>query len=86
MITPANIASDRKFDIVSGAAGAILGLLTLYSYIPDPVVLEQAVICGHHLLNHHSASSNGIRAWATLDEKLLTGFSHGAAGIAYALL
>ncbi|MDZ8259870.1 type 2 lanthipeptide synthetase LanM family protein [Nostoc sp. ChiQUE01b] len=86
LITPANIASDRKFDIVSGAAGAILGLLSLYSYIPDPVVLEQAVICGHHLLNHRSVSSNGMRAWATLDEKLLTGFSHGAAGIAYALL
>ncbi|MBD2449030.1 type 2 lantipeptide synthetase LanM [Nostoc sp. FACHB-152] len=86
LITPANIASDRKFDIVSGAAGAILGLLSLYSYIPDPVVLEQAVTCGYHLINHRSVSSSGYRAWATLDEKLLTGFSHGAAGIAYALL
>jgi len=86
LITPELIAADRKFDVISGAAGAILGLLTLHQAIADPVVLEQAVTCGYHLLNHRIASDAGLKVWKTLNGKLLTGFSHGAAGIAYALL
>ena len=86
LITPELIAADQKFDIISGAAGAILGLLALYNISADSEVLEQAITCGYHLLNHRTVSHSGDRAWATLDRKLLTGFSHGAAGIAYALL
>lgn len=86
LITPQCIVEDRNFDIMSGSAGAILGLLTLHQAIADPTVLEQAITCGHHLLNHRTVSSGGLRTWATLNNKLLTGFSHGASGIAYALL
>ncbi|MBN3880134.1 MULTISPECIES: type 2 lanthipeptide synthetase LanM family protein [unclassified Nostoc] len=86
LITPALIALDRKFDIMSGSAGAILGLLTLHQATANPAVLEQAITCGHHLLNHRTASNAGLRAWATLNGKLLTGFSHGASGVAYSLL
>ena len=50
-------------------------------------VLDKAVLCGEHLLQHRSESRHGPRAWKTLSRKeMLTGFSHGAAGIAYALL
>lgn len=86
LIAPAAIACDRKFDIISGAAGAILGLLTLHQATSNSEFLEQAVTCGYHLVNHRTASKTGSRAWATLEGKLLTGISHGAAGIAYALL
>jgi type 2 lantibiotic biosynthesis protein LanM len=86
LITPASIAADQKFDILSGAAGAILGLLTLHRATADPAVLEQAMTCGNHLLNHRRAGNAGPRSWATLNGKLLSGLSHGAAGIAYALL
>jgi type 2 lantibiotic biosynthesis protein LanM len=86
LITPDRITKDHNFDLMSGSAGAILGLLTLHQAIADPAVLEQAITCGHHLLNHRTASHSGLRTWATLNEKLLTGLSHGASGIAYALL
>jgi len=86
LISPDLITADQTFDIISGAAGAILGLLALHNISADSEVLEQAITCGNHLLNHRVASESGYRGWATLDGRLLTGFSHGAAGIAYALL
>lgn len=86
LITPDIIANDRKFDIIFGTAGTLLGLLALYQVTNDPEVRTQLTACGHHLLNHRSCSSQGYRAWATIDEQLLTGVSHGASGIAYSLL
>jgi type 2 lantibiotic biosynthesis protein LanM len=86
LITPDLVAAAREFDIGWGAAGTILGLLALYQITFEPAVLAQAIACGHHLLNNRVASNCGYRAWATVNGKLLTGFSHGAAGIAYALL
>jgi len=86
LITPDLIAADKYFDIISGSAGAILGLLALQNSYPDSDVLEQAITCGHHLLANRINNNKGYRTWATLNGQLLTGFSHGAAGIAYALL
>lgn len=86
LINQESIASDRQFDTIGGAAGAILGLLTLYQAKADPAVLEQAQALGYHLLINRVKSNSGFRAWATLEGKLATRFSHGAAGIAYALL
>ncbi|WP_414581495.1 type 2 lanthipeptide synthetase LanM family protein [Scytonema sp. PCC 10023] len=86
LITPESIASDRQFDIIAGAAGAILGLLSLHQATANPAILEQATACGYYLLTNRTKSDSGFRAWATLQGKLATGFSHGAAGIAYALL
>jgi type 2 lantibiotic biosynthesis protein LanM len=85
-ITPERIASDRQFDLMSGAAGAILGLLSLYQASANQEILNQAVSCGYHLLINRTKSNSGFRAWANTEEKLATGLSHGAAGIAYALL
>lgn len=81
-----SIAAERTFDLMGGVAGAILGLLALHQATLDPDVLAQAIACGNHLLENRIASDSGFRAWATVNDKLLTGFSHGAAGIAYALL
>lgn len=80
------IASDRKFDLLMGAAGAALALLALYRTTRLPQALDSAALCGEHLLQHRSPSRHGPRAWKTFTEEMLTGFSHGAAGIAYALL
>ncbi len=85
LMTPEIIASDRKFDVMAGAAGAILGLLALYQETGELKVKEQAIACGQHLLEH-SCYENALRTWKTLGTKPLTGFSHGAAGIAYSLL
>lgn len=80
------VAADKHFDIISGSAGAILGLLALHTISPDSEVREKAITCGNHLLNNRVTSESGYRTWASVDGKLLTGFSHGAAGIACALL
>jgi len=86
LITAERIADDQALDLFAGAAGAILGLLALYAVSPDDVILERAITCGQHLLQARIESKAGWRAWPTVDGKLLTGFSHGAAGIVYALL
>ncbi|MFM7363091.1 MAG: type 2 lanthipeptide synthetase LanM family protein, partial [Cuspidothrix sp.] len=87
LITPADITSDRNLDIAMGTAGALLGLLTLYQATEDASVLEIAITCGQHLLTHRCVSETGYKTWQGMGlEKPLTGFSHGAAGIAYSLL
>jgi lantibiotic modifying enzyme len=86
LITPGEIANDRAFDVIGGAAGAILGLLALHEATGDADALDRAVACGHHLLAHRTAGEHGHHAWATNEGKRLCGFAHGAAGIAYALL
>jgi len=83
-ITPDRAAADTSLDVIGGAAGAILGLLALYRRSGGG--LDQALACGRRLLEARRRSETGHRAWPTLQGKLLAGFSHGAAGIAYALL
>ena len=85
-ITPDLVAVDKQFDVIGGAAGAILGLLSLYTATNESTILEKAITCGHHLLKHRTTYESSPKAWKTLGEKPLTGFAHGAAGIAYALL
>ncbi len=86
LITPELIQSDRQLHLMAGAAGAILGLLTLYQATKSPNVLQKAIICGQHLLNHRISVNNAPKAGKTLADRPLTGLSCGAAGIAYALL
>jgi type 2 lantibiotic biosynthesis protein LanM len=85
-ITPESIAADPKLDVLGGAAGAILGLLALHGATGEEHVLERAVACGRHLLDRRSSHEGAPRAWRTIADRPLAGFSHGAAGIAYALL
>jgi type 2 lantibiotic biosynthesis protein LanM len=82
LITKDLIAADQTFDIMGGVAGVILGLLAL----PAPTFVELAVSCGEHLLKHQTSIDGRPKAWKNKMGKQLTGFSQGAAGIAYALL
>jgi type 2 lantibiotic biosynthesis protein LanM len=87
LITPELIASDIQLDLLTGASGTILGLLGLYNRTRDQTVLDKADLCGQHLLKHRISVDNRPRAWITQGFSIpLTGFSHGAAGISYALL
>lgn len=85
LIVPEWEDATDTFDVMSGAAGAILGLLTLYRATGDGAALEKAVRCGEHLLKHQHPAPRGGAAWR-MKGRLLTGFSHGAAGISLALL
>ncbi|MFB2917597.1 type 2 lanthipeptide synthetase LanM family protein [Aerosakkonema funiforme] len=86
LITPELIAADQQFDIIYGAAGAILGLLSLYQHTQETNILERAINCGQHLLNHQVQVAGIPQAWNILQQGQYTGFFHGAGGIAYALL
>ena len=85
-INTAEIDADNSLDVLSGTAGTILGLLSASRHLSSNEALERAVECGDHLLSKRSAGRNGLRAWATFEDKFITGFSHGIAGIACALL
>jgi type 2 lantibiotic biosynthesis protein LanM len=86
LITEDQIASDRVLDVIGGVAGALLSLLALYEAGPDRRILERAVACGGHLIEARTPTDVGLRAWVTDEGLRTTGFSHGTAGIAYALL
>ncbi len=86
LITPELIKADRLLDVTLGAAGTIFGLLALYGETGSSAILDRARVCGEHLLDSRISIDNAPKAWKTFEEKPLTGFSHGAAGIAYALL
>ena len=85
-ITPELIAADQQFDIIYGISGAILGLLSLYHQTQEPKILERAINCGQHLLNHQVKVAGIPQAWNILQQDQYIGFFHGAGGIAYALL
>jgi lantibiotic biosynthesis protein len=79
---------DQEFDLISGRAGAIAALLVLHHILDDASLLRFAVRLGDELLNTankadigYSWKSSGLR-----NQHNLTGFSHGTAGAAYALL
>jgi type 2 lantibiotic biosynthesis protein LanM len=84
LITPDLITSDERFDIFSGSAGTILGLLALYRISDHSDILSKAIICGHHLLNNRIINE-GYRVWKTLDDQSLLGFLNGISGITYTL-
>ncbi|MDQ4126632.1 MAG: type 2 lanthipeptide synthetase LanM family protein, partial [Actinomycetota bacterium] len=86
LIDEDRISADKSLDVVSGAAGAILGLVALYETLPDRTILERATACAERLIGARTVSETGRLAWATLGRTLHTGFAHGAAGITYALL
>lgn len=85
MLTPEALAKDLHFDVMNGVAGAMLGLLALYRASANESVLERAIQCGEHLLQHRVSVDGKPPAWVGDSAVPLTGFSHGAAGIAYAL-
>lgn len=81
------ISADRSLDVIGGSAGSILGLLALYRKTQSEEVLAKAVACGEHLLKQPRWGEAGKRSWVGIGigDRPLTGFSHGAAGFAYAL-
>jgi type 2 lantibiotic biosynthesis protein LanM len=86
LITAERVQADQSLDIIGGSAGTILGLLSLYKQVGGDELLEQALLCGHHLLEQRVETASSARSWPAFQKQSLTGFSHGAAGIAYALL
>jgi type 2 lantibiotic biosynthesis protein LanM len=80
------IEHDRVLDVVGGAAGAIAALLALHRVSASSAALEAAMRGGEHLLASARRSAHGV-FWLTElgGDEPLSGFAHGASGIAAAL-
>jgi len=78
---------DILTDIISGAAGIILGLGYLKSELDIEVNDDYLESLGDFLISRAQRENNGI-SWKTAEKQKynLTGLAHGAAGIAMALL
>ncbi len=84
---PELIDADTWSDVVAGTAGCLVCLLRLWEQRPAPATLAAAIRCGERLLAR--AEPDGI--WDRMAGRgrragTLAGMSHGAAGIAWALL
>lgn len=84
---PALIAEDDLLDLVAGSAGCALALLSLNQRRPSEFLVQTARACGERLLAKAERQERGI-GWAMplAGNRALAGISHGAAGIALALL
>lgn len=79
---------EQGLDVTSGSAGAIPALLRLHSSYKQDFLMDLALRHGRRLMDTARKADQGW-SWDTLhrpDQPGLTGFSHGTAGIAWALL
>ncbi len=81
------IDADEHSDVVGGAAGCLVSLLGLHGLRPSGPALALAVRCGERLLARARPMEPGL-GWVLeqAGQHPLAGFSHGAAGISWALL
>jgi len=89
-LLPGLIENDTVFDLMAGSAGCIPALLALHRMAPSDRVLDVARLCGERLLANVLPMERGA-SWLSQDLRRiasgpLTGFGHGAAGCAWALL
>lgn len=76
----------QSWDVISGSAGIIPVLLKFHAEAHRDFMLDLALRHGEMLLQGANRNGDGW-SWKTMDgSKDLTGFSHGTAGIAWALL
>ncbi|MBW4577388.1 MAG: type 2 lantipeptide synthetase LanM family protein [Aphanothece sp. CMT-3BRIN-NPC111] len=86
-VLPALIENDEHLDIIGGAAGCLASLISLYRCNPSKEILAVAIQCGDRLVQCAKPQTKGLAWFSSLgDKQPLTGFSHGAAGIAWTLL
>ncbi|WMW79798.1 lanthionine synthetase LanC family protein [Undibacterium cyanobacteriorum] len=78
---------SHNLDVISGSAGTILALLQCARVSGDESLVDIAVMHAMSLANHAERQGDTV-SWKTIEvdgQQNLTGYSHGAAGIAVAL-
>ena len=80
-LTETRLHADLDFDVMSGSAGLIGPLLALN----DSTATQWAIRAGHHLVAHQLDNGGWPARPALAASQPLTGFSHGASGLAAAL-
>jgi type 2 lantibiotic biosynthesis protein LanM len=82
-----NAADDQFLDILGGSAGAGLVIANCFPYLQNrDLALEAARACADRLLDSRSDLGGRVVVPVTEGKPLLTGFSHGAAGLSLACL
>jgi len=84
-----HIASDKIYDLIGGSAGFLAVLLELGAHRPDAELREIASQAANHLLEQSEWGADRTAWWTPPPEVSptpLTGFAHGASGIAWALM
>jgi type 2 lantibiotic biosynthesis protein LanM len=86
-LVPELLAKGDRYDLIDGAAGLAAALLVLHRFRPECGALDLAVRCGDRLAAGRLTMPRGV-AWppSVAGFRPLAGFSHGTAGIAWALL
>jgi lantibiotic modifying enzyme len=86
-LAASRIDADEDLDIIGGAGGFIGALASLHRVLPSERWIEIARRCGEHLVTRAIRMEHGV-GWSTRIEKNrpATGYSHGASGIAAALV
>ncbi len=80
------ISTDRIYDYIGGAAGALDILLHIYKLTGLELALDGAVKCGKHLVASAQELEGGGIGWPSeVSATALTGYSHGNAGMAAVL-
>ena len=87
----AGARTDTSLDVIGGSAGSIAGLLALHSVRPTDEALGAVAVCANRLVDsaRHDGTGAGWLPAAFIEDGIadrpLSGFAHGAAGIAWAL-
>ena len=84
---PPLIEQDKELDLISGAAGCLMGLFNLYYCTGSQPALEAAQQCGDRIIAQAlSIMPTGYQVSRVNGALMTSGFGHGAAGIACSLL
>ncbi len=77
---------DQDLDIIGGAAGLAVSLIALQRVAPDDEIVALMRRAGDVLVDRAKPMDQGVGWFSRIDtERPITGMSHGAAGIAWAL-
>ncbi|MES1053476.1 type 2 lantipeptide synthetase LanM [Bacillus thuringiensis] len=79
------LQDDTNLDVIGGAAGALIVLMRYYELEQEQDILDTAKLCGEFLMQKAIHFTDQEVGWVGAGERALTGFSHGNAGIVYAL-
>jgi type 2 lantibiotic biosynthesis protein LanM len=85
LATPDRAGVNGRAGVLDGAAGAVLGLLKLHRVTGRDAVLDQACVCGRHMLDLRAAARRRGRPSDAGRAAEARGFGRGLEGIAYAL-
>jgi type 2 lantibiotic biosynthesis protein LanM len=85
LITEQVLRGDAKPDLMFGTAGGILALAKLRKVRPSPEIDDKLGEMAESLLARRQKTESGKMVVATYEGRVVTGLSHGVAGVALAL-